>query len=126
MLVLHGSSPILSWLTLNYLKEFNNMSNLIRFFAAVSICLGLGITHASASSEKSVTLNLGGSFCEFYPNEITAALKKLPGVKSVDAENRRKFVVVKFEDGKVTTDQMITALKGVKQEGMWHCDGSVK
>ena len=102
------------------------MLKLVRFFSAVSICLSLGVTHATAASEKSVTINLGGSFCEFYPNEITAALKKLPGVKSVDAQNRQKFIVVHFEDGKVTTDQMITTLKGVKQEGMWHCDGSVK
>ncbi|MEQ1673757.1 MAG: heavy-metal-associated domain-containing protein [Candidatus Nitrotoga sp.] len=110
----------------NVLEVVYNMLKLIRFFAAASICVGLGMTHAFASSEKSVTLNLGGSFCEFYPNEITAALKKLPGVKSVDAQNKQKFVVVHFEDGKVTTDQMITALRGVKQEGMWHCDGSVK
>jgi len=102
------------------------MSNLIRFLAAISICVGFGMTQASASSEKSVTLNLGGKFCEFYPNEITAALKKLPGVKSVDAQDRQKFVVVQFDDSKVTTDQMITALRGVKQDGMWHCDGSVK
>ncbi len=101
------------------------MSNLIRFLAAISICVGFGMTQASASSEKSVTINLGGKFCEFYPNEIAAALKKLPGVKSVDAQDRRKFVVVQFDDSKVTTDQMITALRGVKQDGMWHCDGSV-
>lgn len=101
------------------------MSKLISFIAVVSVCVGLGITPAAAAGDKSVTLNLGGSFCDFYPDEITAALKKLAGVKSVDAKSGQKFVIVQYDAGQVTPDKMVTAVKGVKG-AMWHCDASVK
>ena len=97
--------------------------------AAVAVIIGLiaaTTSTAVAAGDKEVTLNLGGKFCEFYPEDITAALKKLPGVKSVDAVERRKFVTVKFEDGKVTPAQMVTAIGGVKEEGKWHCEAKVK
>ena len=113
------------------------MNNVTRLFvipvlttlAAVAIIIALiAVTSSTAvaAGDKEVTLNLGGKFCEFYPEDITAALKKLPGVKSVDAVERRKFVTVKFEDGKVTPAQMVTAIGGVKEEGKWHCEATVK
>ena len=83
-------------------------------------------TSTAWAGDKEVTLNLGGKFCEFYPDDITAALKKLPGVTSVDAVERRKFVIVKYEEGKVTSEQMVTAIGGVKEEGKWFCEGMIK
>ncbi len=113
------------------------MNNVTRLFvipiltvlAAVAIIIALVAATSStavAAADKEVTLNLGGKFCEFYPEDITAALKKLPGVNSVDAVERRKFVTVQYEDGKVTPQQMVTAIGGVKEEGKWHCEATVK
>ena len=101
----------------------------ITVLAAVAIIIALiaaTTSTAVAAGDKEVTLNLGGKFCEFYPEDITAALKKLPGIKSVDAVERRKFVTVKYEGGKVTPQQMVTAIGGVKEEGKWHCEAVIK
>lgn len=94
--------------------------------ATIIALISVTTSPAQAATDKEVTLNLGGKFCEFYPEDITAALNKLPGVKSVDAEERRKFVIVKYEDGKVTPANMVTAIAGVKEEGKWHCEATVK
>lgn len=101
----------------------------ITVLAAIAIILTLiaaTTSTAVAADDKEVTLNLGGKFCEFYPEDITAALKKLPGVKSVNAAERQKFVVVQYDAGKVTPEQMVTAIGGVKEEGKWHCTAKVK
>jgi len=102
------------------------MSKLTSYVAVLSFCLGLGMTQASAAGDKTVTLNLGGKFCEFYPDEVAAALRKLPGVKSADTKQGQKFAVVQYDASQVNTDKMIAAVKGVKQEGMWHCEATVK
>ena len=94
--------------------------------AAIILSSSLGAGSISAAESKSVTLNLGGKFCEFYPDDISAALKKLPGVQAVDAKQGQKFVVVQYDGAQVAPDKMVTAIKGVKQEGMWHCDATVK
>ena len=111
----------------NVTKSF--LIPVLTVLVAVAIIIALiAVTSAPAvaAGDKEVTLNLGGKFCEFYPEDITAALKKLPGVKSVDAVERRKFVAVKYEDGKVTPAQMVAAIGGVKEEGKWHCEAMVK
>lgn len=77
-----------------------------------------------AAGTGKVKLDLGGKFCDFYPKEITDALMKLPGVKSVDAVKKQKFVTVEYEKGKVTLDQMVAAVGGVKGDG-WNCAASV-
>ncbi len=106
------------------------MTRITKSFVIPTITALLTLTGAATSiawaGDKEVTLNLGGKFCEFYPEDITAALKKLPGVKSVDAVERRKFVTVKYEDGKVTPQQMVTAIGGVKEEGKWYCEAVIK
>ena len=94
---------------------------------AITALAAFGLATSTAWAEnKEVTLNLGGKFCEFYPEEITAALKKLPGVQSVNAAERQKFVIVRYETAKVTPEQMVTAIAGVKEEGKWHCEARVK
>lgn len=104
--------------------------NIVKLFVipviTTLITIGGTTTSTAWAGDKEVTLNLGGKFCEFYPEDITAALKKLPGVKSVDAAERRKFVTVKYEEGKVTPTQMVTAIGGVKEEGKWHCEAVIK
>lgn len=94
--------------------------------AALLINVGMAGVAPAWADEKMVTLNLGGKFCEFYPEDITAALQKLPGIKSVDAKERQKFVVVKYDAGKVNPNQMVAAVNGVKEEGKWHCEAKVK
>ena len=103
--------------------------NIVKLFLipVITTLITIGGTTSTAwAGDKEVTLNLGGKFCEFYPEDITAALKKLPGVKAVDAAERRKFVTVKYAEGKVTPAQMVTAIGGVKEEGKWHCEAVIK
>ena len=75
-------------------------------------------------AEETVRLDLGGKFCEFYPNEITDALMALPGVKKVDAVKKRKFVMVEFDSEKATTNEMTAAIEKVKGD-RWFCAAKV-
>ncbi len=111
--------------TVTKLFVIPTLTVLVAVIIIIALIAGTAST-AFAASDKEVTLNLGGKFCEFYPEDITAALKKLPGIKSVDAVERRKFVTVKYEGGKVTPQQMVTAIGGVKEEGKWHCEAVIK
>jgi len=113
------------------------MKTIKRIFGVLVFTLFVGGVHPGWADEKreahpaqaapgmeKVKLDLGGKFCDFYPKEITDALMKLPGVKSVDAVKKQKFVTVEYEKGKVTPDQMVAAVGGVKGNG-WNCAASV-
>ena len=74
--------------------------------------------------EKTVRLDLGGKFCEFYPDEITDVVMALPGVKKVDAVKKRKFVMVEFDAEKAAPKEMIAAIEKLKGD-RWFCAASV-
>lgn len=88
------------------------------------IGLMAGVQPGWADKAEKVRLDLGGKFCEFYPNEINDALVELPGVKKVDAVKKRKFVMVEFDAEKVTPKEMTEAIGKVKGS-RWFCAASV-
>ena len=72
----------------------------------------------TAMAMQEMKINLGGQFCEFYPDEIKEALMKVDGVKEVDAMEKRKWVIVRHEGAH--PDQIVKAINSVKGDG-WHC-----
>ncbi|MBM4120992.1 MAG: hypothetical protein FJ249_00135 [Nitrospira sp.] len=72
---------------------------------------------------KPITLMLGGTFCEFYPKELTEALMKVKGVKGVDLKSLKGHALVEH-DGSVKPEGLVAAVKGVKGTKMgleWFC-----
>ena len=76
------------------------------------------------AADQKVTLMLGGKFCEFYPEAIETALKKVSGVTGVDLKSKKGHAVVDVEAGKVKPDQLADAVNADKGEG-WHCKAEV-
>jgi len=60
---------------------------------------------------EKVTLKVEGMMRSCCAEMVRSALKKVPGVKSVDVSLERKEAVVEFEKGKATTDQLIESMK---------------
>lgn len=60
---------------------------------------------------KKVTLKVEGMMRSCCAEIVRSALKKVPGVKSVDVSLESKEAVAELEKGKVTTDQLIEAIK---------------
>ena len=94
-----------------------------RIVTAVIISLvtivGAGVGTGFAGEQK-VTLKLGGNFCDAYLDEVSEALKKVPGVKEVDLKSMKGHAVVTSEGDKTKPDQLAHAVNGVKGDG-WHC-----
>ena len=96
----------------------------VRMFSLV-FAIGVVLVGVTAwAADQKVTLMLGGKFCEFYPEAVETALKKVSGVTGVDLKSKKGHAVVEVEAGKVTPDQLADAVNGVKGEG-WHCKAEV-
>ena len=91
----------------------------IRAIAAAVMLIALP---AYAASQQTV-IKLGGSYCEFYPEDVASALMKVKGVSAVDMKSRKGFAVV-TQDGSAQPDQMVAAVNGVKSTD-WFCTGEV-
>lgn len=81
---------------------------------------GTCIESAQGSGEQKITLMLGGTYCDLYLGEVESAVKKVPGVKTVDLKSMKGHAVVTVEGGKATPQHLVDAVNGVKGEG-WHC-----
>jgi len=90
---------------------------------AVGVLL-LAVLTAVAGSDQKVTLMLGGKFCDMYLGEVDTALKKVPGVKSVDLKSMKGHAIVMTDGDKVKPRQLTDAVKAVKGEA-WHCTAEV-
>lgn len=99
------------------------MRDVLHFTLATAIGIFLFAAQAWAADQK-VTLMLGGKFCEFYPEAIDTALKKVTGVKEVDLKSMKGHAVVQVEAGKVKPEQLTEAVNAVKGDG-WHCKAEV-
>lgn len=82
---------------------------------------GLGMAYGA---EQKVMLMLGGKFCDAYLGNVESALKKLPGVKTVDFKSMKGHAIVTVEGDKTTSNQLAQAVNGVKGDG-WHCSAEV-
>ena len=55
---------------------------------------------------------------------VEQALRRVPGVKTVDFTSMKGHAVVTVESGKVKPEQLAAAVNGVKGES-WYCTGEV-
>ncbi|MDO8356754.1 MAG: cation transporter [Nitrospirota bacterium] len=76
------------------------------------------------AGDETITLMLGGKFCDGYVGDVEHALRRVPGVKTVDFKRMKGHAVVTVESGKVKPEQLATAVNGVKGEN-WYCTGEV-
>ena len=79
------------------------------------------------AADRQVMLMLGGKDCEFYPKQVTDALMKVKGVKSVDLQSMKGHAVVSH-DGTVRPEDLVAAVSVVKGEKMgvkWYCAAEV-
>jgi copper chaperone CopZ len=97
-------------------------NNTILIVASV-LAISLMVSQVMAA-DQSVTLMLGGKFCDSYLDDVEDALKKVAGVKGVDLKSMKGHAVVKVEPGKVKPEQLVSAVSGVKGSG-WHCTAGV-
>ena len=66
-----------------------------------------------AAGESRVTIPVSGMHCSHCVSRVKAALMKMGGVKSVDADLDKGQAVVAFELGKVDTSKMVEAIDGL-------------
>ncbi len=95
--------------------------------AVFSAVLLLGVLLIGAEvqgADDTVTLMLGGKFCEVYLDDVEHALRKIAGVKTIDFKAIKGHAVVVVEAGKVTPGQLVAAVNRVKGSG-WFCAAEV-
>jgi len=73
-------------------------------FLAASVAMG------GEDTEK-VFLNVVGMYCPLCPHKVKSALESVPGVKSAKVSLWRGEAIVKFENGKLTSDQLVQAVE---------------
>lgn len=64
-------------------------------------------------SQKEITLHVDGMKCQMCNISVNRALKKLDGVIDSKADYKTKSVIVKYDEKKVTTKDMLKAIKDV-------------
>jgi mercuric ion binding protein len=100
------------------------MKTVIIFMFSLVLLLGFGvigfdILHATVEAlskeyvthTKEVTLKVDGMSCSMCPLTIKTALRKLDGVTDVDVSYRDKEAKVRYEEGKVTVDEIVKAIE---------------
>jgi len=98
----------------------------VKTFIAVGCLIGCVCAMAipAFAGGETITLMLGGKFCDGYVGDVEHALRRVPGVKGVDFKSMKGHAVVTVESGKVKPEQLAAAVNGVKGE-IWHCTGEV-
>ncbi|MBI5750500.1 MAG: cation transporter [Nitrospinae bacterium] len=89
------------------------MRRLISALVLVSMTLFALSVNGAEGKVKQVTLNIGGMTCASCPAMVKTALKKLDGVVDTDVSYKDAKATVKYQDGKVTVEQMIKAIEGI-------------
>ena len=99
------------------------MRSIMTFVIAAAFAISLMASPVMAA-DQTVTLMLGGKFCDSYLDDVEGALKKVAGVKGVDLKSMKGHAVVKVEPGKAKPEQLVAAVNGVKGSG-WNCTAEV-
>ncbi|TAJ28350.1 MAG: hypothetical protein EPO64_04785 [Nitrospirae bacterium] len=88
------------------------------------VCSVFALSMPAFAADQKTTLMLGGKFCDSYLGEVQTALKKIPGVASVDLKSMKGHAIVTGEAGKTKPEQLTAAVNALKGEG-WHCKAEV-
>jgi copper chaperone CopZ len=67
--------------------------------------------YAGAENEEEVVLNVKGMTCGMCENTVKTALLKCNGVKDAEVSHKEGKAVVKVEEGKAKTDELIKAVE---------------
>ncbi len=96
-----------------------------RRLSGLAVLVGLLMgCEPEVGGEPTVTLRLGGQFCEAYPDAINLALMNVEGVQTVDLNSKQGHVVITGDPGKMKARNLKNAVNGVKGTG-WHCEAEV-
>jgi len=98
------------------MKTFITLGCLIGFACAMAMPV--------FADEETVTLMLGGKYCDADEDNVQDALTKVPGVKTVDLKSMKGHAVVTIESGKIKPEQLASVVNGVKGDS-WYCKGEV-
>lgn len=94
-------------------------------FSGLAVLVGLLMgCELETAAEPKVTLQLGGKFCESYPDAIKTALMKVEGVQTVDLKSKKGHAVITGDPGTMKARSLKNAVNGVKGKG-WHCEAEV-
>lgn len=70
------------------------------------------ISDPAWSATQTVTLSVPGMTCAACPLTVKAALKRVPGVQSVDVSFQKLEAVVSFDDARANVDALTKATTG--------------
>jgi mercuric ion binding protein len=69
----------------------------------------LMIPKAALAADVTATLAIKNMFCATCPITVREAIAKVPGVKTVSVDFRKKLAVVTFDDTQATIDKLAAA-----------------
>lgn len=69
----------------------------------------LVLPKASQAADVTATLAIKNMFCATCPITVREAIAKVPGVKTVAVDFRKKLAVVTFDDTQATVDKLAAA-----------------
>ncbi len=93
----------------NRLLNFGYLSVIAVVFVIV-LSASYKFSYAGADNEE-VVLNVNGMTCGMCENAVKAALLNCKGVKDAEVSHKEGKAIVKVEEGKTKTDELIKAVE---------------
>lgn len=84
---------------------------LVAFLAIAFIGFNTSALSKESTNTQGVTLKVDGMTCKMCSLTIKTALKKLDGVVDADVSYEDKEAKVRYEEGRVTVDEMVKAIE---------------
>lgn len=75
-----------------------------------SLTIAVSADVKDAQKIRTTTINTYGMHCSGCEETVESEIKKLDGIKSVKADHVNKTVIVKYDDKKVTLEQVKSAI----------------
>lgn len=82
----------------------------ILIILAFSLTVAVSANINNFTKVRTVTINTYGMHCTGCEETVETEIKKLDGIKSVKADHIKKSVIVKYDDKKVTLEQVRSAI----------------
>ncbi len=82
----------------------------ILIILAFSLTVAVNANVKNVTKVKTVTIKTYGMHCTGCEETVETEIKKLDGIKSVKADHIKKSVIIKYDDKKVTLEQVKSAI----------------
>jgi mercuric ion binding protein len=69
-----------------------------------------GASAAQSAATRTVAVPVDGMICQVCAGGVKSALKEVPGVQNVEVSLEKRSAVIRYEDGRVTFDQLTRAI----------------